>query len=146
MEEKEKAGFICTKGTLDGAYPALMLGLNAARQGMETKVFFSFMGINVLLKNGVGNLKFFPPGFMGAIPGMPSMATGIMKKKIAKANIPSLDEILKTASSEGLELVACKMTLDMMELSEDRLIDGVAVWEAEDFIKYAKECKLCLFT
>ncbi len=146
MGEKEKAGFICTKGTLDGAYPALVLGMNAARQGMETKVFFSFMGINLLLKKGGGNLKFFPPGFMGAIPGMPTIATWIMKKKIAKANIPSIEDLLEIAPVENLELVACKMTMDMMELDESQLIDGVPVWTAENFIKYAKECNLCLFT
>ena len=74
-ERTEKAGFICVKDTLDGAYPSLVLGINAARQGMESK-----------------------------------------------------------------------MTVDMMEIKEDKLIEGVVVWTAEDFLKYAKECKICLFT
>lgn len=48
MENKpEKAAFICVKDTLDGAYPSLVLGINAARQGMETKIFYSFMGMNL---------------------------------------------------------------------------------------------------
>lgn len=51
-EQKEKAAFICTKNTLDGAYPSLVLGINAARLGMETKVFYSFMGLNPVLKGG----------------------------------------------------------------------------------------------
>ena len=80
--QKEKAAFICTKDTLDGAYPSLVLGINAARMGMETKVFYSFMGLNLVLKGGVDRAKFFPPGAMGAIPGMSSLATGMMKKKI----------------------------------------------------------------
>ncbi len=90
---KEKAAFICVKDTLDGAHPSLVLAINAARQGMESKIFYSFMGMNLVLEGGVDRAKFFPPGVMGAIPGMTSIATGMMKKKIDKANIPSLGGI-----------------------------------------------------
>jgi peroxiredoxin family protein len=145
-EKKEKAAFICVKDTIDGAYPSLILSINAARQGMESKIFYSFMGLNMVLKGGVDRSKFFPPGVMGAIPGMTSIATGMMKKKIEKANIPSLGDLQEMAQLEGVELVACKMTIDMMEIKEDKLIDGVFVWTAEDFIAYAKDCKICLFT
>ena len=48
--------------------------------------------------------------------------------------------------TEGVELIACKMTVDMMELDEAKLISGVVVWTAEDFLRYARECKVCLFT
>ncbi len=144
--EKEKAGFICVKDTLDGAYPSLVLAINAARQGMESKVFYSFMGLNMVLKGGVDRAKFFPPGVMGAIPGMSTIATGMMKKKIDKANIPSLADLQEMAQIEGVELIACKMSIDMMEINEDKLIEGASVWTAEDFIRYAKDCKICLFT
>ena len=123
-----------------------MLGINAARQGMESKIFYSFMGLNLVMEGGFDRAKFFPPGVMGAIPGMTSMATGMMKKKIEKANLPSLADLQEIAQVEGVELIACKMTVDMMELDESKLIDGVIVWTAEDFLTYAKECKLCLFT
>ena len=146
MGEKEKAAFICTKDTLDGAYPSLVLGINAARLGMETKVFYSFMGINLVLKGGAERAKFFPAGVMGAIPGMTSLATGMMKKKIEQANIPSLADMQEMAQLEGVELIACHMTVQMMELDEEKLIEGVPVWTAEDFMKYAKDCKICLFT
>ena len=147
MDEKiEKAGFICVKDTLDGAYPSLVLGINAARQGMESKIFYSFMGLNLVLRGGAERAKFIPPGVMGAIPGMSTIATGMMKKKIDKANIPSISELQEMAQIEGVELIACKMTVDMMEIKEDKLIEGVTVWTAEDFLKYAKECKICLFT
>ena len=144
--KKEKAAFICVKDTLDGAYPSLVLSINAARQGMESKIFYSFMGLNLVLEGGVDRAKFFPPGVMGAIPGMTRIATGMMKKKIDKANIPSLGELQEVAQLEGVELIACKMTVDMMEIDEKKLIAGVVVWTAEDFIKYARECKICLFT
>ena len=144
--EKEKAGFICVKDTLDGAYPSLVLGINAARMGMESKIFYSFMGLNLVLQGGVDRACFFPPGVMGAIPGMTTIATGMMKKKIEKANIPSLADMQEMAQIEGVELIACKMTVDMMELDEEKLIDGVVVWTAEDFMRYARQCKVCLFT
>jgi peroxiredoxin family protein len=145
-DQKEKAGFICVHDTLDGAYPSLVLGINAARLGMESKIFYSFMGLNMVLKGGAERAKFIPPGVMGAIPGMSSIATSMMKKKIDKANIPSLAEMQEMAQLEGVELIACKMTVDMMEIDESKLIDGVVVWTAEDFLKFARECKICLFT
>jgi len=144
--KQETAAFICVKDTLDGAYPSLVLGINAARQGMESKIFYSFMGLNLVLQGGTERAKFFPPGVMGAIPGMSTIATGMMKKKIDKANIPSLGDLQEVAQIEGVELIACKMTVDMMELDEDKLIDGAIVWTAEDFLKYAVNCKICLFT
>ena len=145
-ESNEKAGFICVKDTLDGAYPSLVLGINAARQGIESKIFYSFMGLNLVLEGGAERAKFIPLGVMGSIPGMSTIATGMMKKKIDKANIPSISELQEMAQLEGVELIACKMTVDMMEIKEDKLIEGVTVWTAEDFLKYAKECKICLFT
>jgi peroxiredoxin family protein len=145
-EQKEKAAFICTKDTLDGAYPSLVLGINAARMGMETKVFYSFMGLNLVLEGGVDRAKFFPSGAMGAIPGMATLATGMMKKKIEQANIPSLADMQEMAQLEGVELVACHMTVQMMEIDPEKLIEGVPVWTAEDFMKYARDCKICLFT
>ncbi len=146
MGEKEKAAFICTKDTLDGAYPSLVLGINAARLGMETKVFYSFMGINLVLKGGAERAKFFPAGVVGAIPGMTTLATGMMKKKIEHANIPSLADMQEMAQLEGVELIACHMTVQMMDLDSEKLIEDVPIWTAEDFMKYARECKICLFT
>ncbi|MCG6973828.1 MAG: DsrE/DsrF/DrsH-like family protein [Desulfobacterales bacterium] len=145
-DSTEKAAFICVKDTLDGAYPSLVLAINAARQGMESKIFYSFAGLNLVLEGGAARAKYFPAGVMGAIPGMTSLATGMMKKKIEDANIPSLADLQEMAQIEGVELVACKMTVDMMDLDEKKLIEDVVVWTAEEFTKYAKECKLCLFT
>ena len=145
-DTKERAAFICVKNTIDGAYPSLVLAINAARQGMESKIFYSFMGLNLVIEGGFDRAKYFPPGVMGSIPGMTTLATGMMKKKIEKANIPSLEDLQEMAQIEGVELIACKMTVDMMEIDEGKLIDGVVVWTAEEFLTYAKECKICLFT
>lgn len=145
-QPKERACFICSRDTLDGAYPSLILGINAARLGMEAKVFYTFMGVNLVRKGGIEKAKFIPPGVMGAVPGMSSMATAMMKKKIEKAQIPTLPELMEMAQLEGVELIACKMTFDMMEMHEEDMIENVSVWDAAEFMKYAKEAKLCLFT
>ena len=145
-ETIEKAAFICSRDTLDGAYPSLILGINARRLGMEAKVFFTFMGINVIRKGWLDKVKFHPPGAMGAIPGMSRMATWMIKQKMEKAQIPDLEDIQSIAQIEGVQFVACRMTVDMMELKEEGFIDGVVIWTAEDFLKYAKDCKISLFT
>jgi peroxiredoxin family protein len=145
-EAKEKACFICSRDTLDGAYPSLILGINAARLGMETKLFYTFMGVNLVLKGGIEKARFIPPGVMGAVPGMSTLATAMMKKKAEKAQIPSLPDLMEMAQIEGVELIACRMTIDMMEIKEEKFVEGVAIWTAEEFLKYAKDAKLCLFT
>ena len=145
-ENTEKAAFICSRDTLDGAYPALILGINARRFGMRAMVFFTFMGLNVIRTGWLDKVKFHPPGAMGAIPGMARMATWMMKQKMEKAQIPDLEDILTMAQMEGVEFIACQMTVDMMELSKDDFIEGVEIWNAEDFLKYAKDCNISLFT
>jgi peroxiredoxin family protein len=144
--QKEAAAFITSRDTLDGAYPALILGINARRLGMEATIFYTFMGINIIRKGWIEKAKFQPPGVMGAIPGMAGMATWMMKQKMEKANIPALPDLQEMAMLEGVKMVACRMTVDMMELKEEDFIDGVTVMTAEEFLKHAKECKISLFT
>lgn len=150
MEQKptqpaEQATFICARDTLDGVYPPLLLAINARRLGMEATVFFTFMGLNAIRKGWAKKIKFQMPGFMGAIPGMATMATGMMKKKIEKAGIPAVEDLMDMAQAEGVKFVGCKMTVDMMELSEDTFIDGVEIMTAEDYMKLAKSAKLNMF-
>ncbi len=145
-KKQEHAAFICSRDTLDGVYPSLILGISARRLGMKVKVFYTFMGMNALRKGWLRKVKFKPVGPMGSIPGMPELATWMMKSKIDKAEIPPLDDLLEMAELEGVELVACKMTVDMMNLKEEDLVEGAVVQNAENFLKYAKDCKICLFT
>lgn len=144
--EKDQAAFVCVKDTLDGAYPSLVLAINAARQGMDAKVFYSFAGLNLVKKGGTERARYIPAGPMGAIPGMSRVATGMMKKKIDKADIPSLAELQEMAQLEGVELIACKMSIDMFELDEETLVEGVVVWNADEFMAHARKCQVCLFT
>jgi len=144
--EKETAAFITSRDTLDGAYPALILGINARRLGMRSKVFYTFMGINVVRNGWSDKAKFYPPGLMAAIPGMSALSTWMMKGKIEKASIPALPDLVEMAQLEGVEFAACKMTVDMMGLKQDNFIEGVVIEPAETFLKYSKDCKICLFT
>ena len=145
-ENKETAAFITSRDTLDGAYPGLILGINARRLAMQSRVFYTFMGINVIRKGWTEKAKFYPPGLMAAIPGMSALATWMMKGKIEKASIPALPDLIEMAQLEGVEFVACKMTVDMLDLKQEDFIEGVVIQAAEEFLKYAKECKICLFT
>ena len=142
----ETAAYITSRDTLDGAYPGIILGINSRRLGMEATVFYTFMGINVIRKGWAEKAKFQPPGFMGALPGMANVATWMMKGKMEKANIPSLPDLQEIALMEGVKFVACKMTVDMMELKQEDFIEGVTIMTAEDFLKRAKECKVLLYT
>ncbi|MCU0588726.1 MAG: DsrE/DsrF/DrsH-like family protein [Syntrophobacteraceae bacterium] len=144
--QKEMCTFICSRGSLDGAYPALILAINARRLGMEATVFYTFMGIDVIRKGGVSKLHFIPPGTLGAIPGMSSVATWMMKKQIDQAGIPTLEELMEIAQLEGVNFVACKMTMDMMGLKAEDFIEGVEIQTAEDYLKHARNCKINMFT
>jgi peroxiredoxin family protein len=142
----DAGNFICSRDTIDGVYPSLILAINARRLGMDSTIFYTFMGINVVRKGRARKVKFVPNGVMGAIPGMSSFATWMMKKKIDKAAIPTIEELIEVAQLEGVKLVACRMTMDMMELADDDLIEGVEIQNAEEFLKHARNCKLNLFT
>ena len=142
----DAGNFICSRDTIDGVYPSLILAINARRLGMDSTIFYTFMGINVVRKGRARKVKFVPNGVMGAIPGMSSFATWMMKKKIDKAAIPTIEELIEVAQLEGVKLVACRMTMDMMELADDDLIEGVEIQNAEEFLKHARDCKLNLFT
>ncbi len=144
--QKKSCTFICSRSTIDGAYPALLLAINARRMGMEATIFYTFMGLELVKKGGAERCQFIPPGVMGAIPGMSSMATRIMRKKIDEANIPSVAELMEMAPLEGVRLVACKMTMDMFGLEKKDLIDGAEVQTAEEYMKHARNCQINMFT
>lgn len=144
--EKESCTFICSRDTLDGVYPSLILSINACRLGMEATVFYTFMGINVIRKDHAKKCRFVPQGVMGAIPGMSVVATRMMKKQIDEAGVPCLEDLMDMAQLEGVKFVACKMTMDMMEFKPEDFIDGVEIQTAEDYLKHARHCKINMFT
>jgi peroxiredoxin family protein len=139
-----KICFICSKGTLDMAYPALIMANGAVGEGVETHIFFTFWGMDMITKKTMHDLKFtilgnpathMPQG-LGGIPGMTSMSTKMMKKQIAEQDVPEVPEFLELLHDSGVQMWACKMSVDMMKLSKDDLSDIVEdIINVSDFIE-----------
>ncbi|RSM68050.1 hypothetical protein DMB66_14110 [Actinoplanes sp. ATCC 53533] len=139
-----KLAIICSKGTLDMAYPGLILANAALGEGVETHLFFTFWGFDMITKSRMGDLKFtmlgntathLPQG-IGGLPGMTAMATHQMKKQIAEVGVPEVPEFLEQIVASGGHLWACRMSADMMHLSKDDLYEGVEdIINAADFIE-----------
>ncbi len=153
-EEQRKVAFICSKGNLDMAYPALVMGWAALGNGIDVTIFFTFWGMDMINKNRVDHLEIPPlanssmkmnlmggpaslgiPNFMGAIPGMTAFATSLMNKKMADLGVPPVREYLQMLVDGGAKLYACKMSVDMFGLKMDDFIDGVCdIVTAGDFM------------
>jgi len=139
-----KIAIICSKGNLDMAYPALILANAALGEGVETHLFFTFWGFDMITKSRMGELKFtmlgntathMPQG-LGGLPGMTTMATHQMKKQIAEIGVPEVPDFLDQIVASGGHLWACRMSADMMHLSKDDLYHGVEdIINASDFIE-----------
>ncbi|BCY09426.1 DsrE/DsrF/DrsH-like family protein [Actinoplanes sp. L3-i22] len=139
-----KLAIICSKGNLDMAYPGLVLANAALGEGVETHLFFTFWGFDMITKSRMGQLKFtmlgntathLPQG-LGGLPGMTTMATHQMRKQIAGIGIPEVPEFLDQIVASGGHLWACRMSADMMRLGLDDLYDGVEdIISAADFIE-----------
>ena len=126
-----KLAIICSKGNLDMAYPGLILANAALGEGVETHLFFTFWGFDMITKSRMDDLKFtmlgntathMPQG-LGGLPGMTAMATHQMKKQIADIGVPDVPEFLEQIVDSGGHLWACRMSADMMHLDESDLYD-----------------------
>jgi peroxiredoxin family protein len=154
-EENRKLVFICSKGTLDMAYPALIMGWAALGNGIDVTIFFTFWGLDLINKHRVDHLEMAPvantsmkmsmmgintgnlgiPNLMGVMPGMTAFATKMMNDKMKGMGVPPVREYLEMLSDGGAKMYACKMTVDMMDLKQEDFIDGVeAVVTAGDFM------------
>ncbi len=154
-EEKNRhIAFICSKGNLDMAYPALVMGWAALGNGIDVTMFFTFWGLDMINKARVDHLQIPPvantsmkmgmmgvpgnlgiPNIMGALPGMTAFATKLMKDKMADLEVPCVREYLQMLVDAGAKLYGCKMSVDMMGLKKEDFIDGVIdVVTAGDFM------------
>ncbi len=139
-----KLAIICSKGSLDMAYPGLIMANAALGEGVETHLFFTFWGFEMINKKTMGDLKFtmlgntathMPQG-LGGLPGMTAMATSKLKKSIADLDVPEVPEFLEQIVASGGHLWACRMSADMNHLTEEDLYDEVeAIISAGDFIE-----------
>jgi len=154
-DEDRKIAFICSKGNLDMAYPALVMGWAALGNGIDVTIFFTFWGMDMITKSRVNRLELAPvantsmkmnlmgvdtgnlgiPNLMGVLPGMTAFATKLMKDKMAKLEVPPVSEYLQMLVDAGAKLYACKMSVDMFGLKKDDFVDGVIdIVTAGDFM------------
>ncbi|WP_435319860.1 DsrE/DsrF/DrsH-like family protein [Haloarchaeobius sp. TZWSO28] len=132
-DDQRKMVIIATKGTLDMAYPPLILASTAAAFGWDVTVFHTFWGLDILHKehsqnlglSAVGNPNMPMPNAIAALPGMDRMATKMMEKKIADNDTATIQELIDTSLDMGVEFQACQMTIDLMDYDEDDFFDGV---------------------
>jgi len=150
---KNRCAIIASKGTLDMAYPPLLLATGARSMGIEASVFFTLYGVNILKKQA--NLKVAPianpampmplPNLIGALPGMTSMASMMMKGMFKKQSVPSIKELLDMSRESGVKLVACQMTLDVLGIKQKDLIDGIEFGGLATFLEYGMGATVTLF-
>jgi peroxiredoxin family protein len=150
---KNRTAIIASKGTLDMAYPPLLLATGARSMGIEASIFFTLYGVNILKKNA--NLKVAPlanpampmpvPNIIGALPGMTSMASMMMKGMFKKQAVPTIKELLDMARDSGVKLIACQMTLDVLGMKKKDLIDGIEYGGLATFLEYGMGATVTLF-
>ncbi len=153
----KKAAIIASKGTLDWAYPPLILATTAAASGMEAHVFFTFYGLNIIHKDFERKLKVSPignpamptpmpiPNLVQAIPGMGPIATTMMKRKFGGKNVATIGELIESARELDVHLIACQMTMDVFGYGKDDFIDGVEFGGAAMFLSEARKAHVTLF-
>lgn len=155
MSEDRHIAFICSKGDLDMAYPALVMGWAALGNGIDVTLFFTFWGMDIIRKDRIDRLEIAPlantsmkmtmmgvntgnlgiPNFMGGLPGMTAFATKLMKDKMEALDVPTVPEYIEMLSDAGANMYACKMSVDMFDLTEDDFVEGVqGIVTAGDFM------------
>ncbi len=152
---RKRLAIVASKGTLDMAYPPLILATSAAALGWEVGVFFTFYGLDILNRKKLKGLKVPPlgnpampvpvPNVVGAIPGMTAMATAMMKRWFDRARIPSIERLLDTARASGVQLIACTTTMGVMGVKQEDMVPGATFAGAAAFLDFASGADVSLF-
>lgn len=155
----KRMAIISTHGSLDAAYPPLILATAAIAMDMEAAIFFTFYGLEIVKKGNADKLQVSPianpampqpvpgisvPNIIGVLPGMTAVATSMMNGWMKKANVAKLSELLEMATESGVRLIACQMSMDVMGIKKEDLIDGIEVAGAAAFIEFASDDAIAL--
>lgn len=133
VEPIQKVSIIVSHGSLEGVYPGLIMANGARMEGIEASLFFTFFGMDAIIKKRMNNLKvatvgnpgMHMPTVLGAIPGMAAFATSMMKKEIEKLDIPPIGEFITMIHDAGGEIYACRASVDMFHLKKEDFCDDL---------------------
>ncbi len=151
---------ICTKGTLDWAYPPFILATTAAAMGVNVSMFFTFYGLALVKKDldlqisplgkpdmamPMGGVHMKMPNLIAMLPGVNAAATTMMKNLIAKKGVASIPQLREAAIESDVEMIACQMTLDLFEYKKDDLIPGIKLGGAATYMENALKSDINLY-
>jgi len=149
-----RIAIIAAHGTLDAAYPPLILATSAVAMDMEAGIFFTFYGLEILKKGHADKLQVAPianpampvpmPNIIGMLPGMTAAATMMMNNWMKKSKVMTISQLLDQARDSGVKLIACQMTMDVMGVKKDDLIDGIQFGGAASYLAFASENAIAL--
>jgi len=152
-----RASIIASKGTLDWAYPPLILATTAAAAGMDTAIFFTFYGLSIIHKDFARKLKVDPvgnpampmpvpiPDIVSSLPGMVPLASRMLRSRFATHNVATIGELLDAARDVGVRLIACRMTMEVFGYGEAEFIDGIEFGGAAAFMSQARRSHVTMF-
>ncbi|MDV3427209.1 MAG: DsrE/DsrF/DrsH-like family protein, partial [Bacillota bacterium] len=145
-------------GDLDKAIASFIIANGANSMGKKVTMFFTFWGLNILRKEEKVNVK---KGFMDKMFGsmmprgskklklsnmnMMGMGPKMIRKVMKDKNITSLEELIKSAIDGGINIVACQMSMDVMGIKKEELIDGVNIGGVGYYLGEAEESNVNLF-
>jgi peroxiredoxin family protein len=136
----KKVNLICAKGAIEDVYATLVMGNGAVMEGIETNIFFTFFGLDAIVKTRmdklhtgvVGNPALRLPGgarmpsLLGVIPGMESFTSWMMMKEMDKLDIPPVSEFMDLITAGGGKIYACKLAMDMFKFKKEDLCEHVS--------------------
>jgi peroxiredoxin family protein len=128
-----KVAIVVSHGSLEGVYPGLIMANGARMEGIEADVFFTFFGLDAIRRGRqddikvatVGNPGMHMPTLLGGLPGMSGLATRMMKRQMAKLDIPPVGEFVELLADSGAHLYACQASVDMFGLTKDDFVPQV---------------------
>ena len=143
---------------LDRALATFVLANGAAATGHKTSIFFTFWGLNVIKKEKKPAVKkdFFGKMFSMMLPSdsrklklsqlsMFGIGDKMMRYIMRKKNISQLEELRQQAMDSGVEFIACQMSMDMMGVTQEELIDGVTIGGVATYMNRAEDACVNLF-
>jgi peroxiredoxin family protein len=152
---RKRLALVASKGTLDQAYPPLILAATAASLGWEAGIYFTFYGLDIIHEERFQKLKMASlanpsgpirlPNALGAMPGATAAATKVMKKWMADAKMPTVAEFIEMTQELGVRFFACSTTMGVMGVADGDLIDGCEIAGAAAFLDFAAEADVQLF-